>query len=217
MKLRLIQLLDHRCWCDLPLVKIDVLTRDRRSTARIIDKLFHNNVHARDDQGGNPGQVIEGSTVSSKICDRRRHHDSQGHECRLEPAWPKLIDVTGLWQRCTSVRRGQRWTSHGGLSLPSSSQASQTVSHALTGRYSKFLTSYAHAYLTYLSHTSRRRTHTAHTNQFPTSLHGMRTGPIDGLCSGVQSRLGSCPQRTNKRTNRTRFQLQITNAEYSCC
>ena len=38
--------------------------------------LFHNNSYARDDQGGNPGQVIEGSTVSSKICDRRRHHDS---------------------------------------------------------------------------------------------------------------------------------------------
>jgi len=29
--------------------------------------LFHNNFYARDDQGGNPGQVIEGSTVSYKL------------------------------------------------------------------------------------------------------------------------------------------------------
>ena len=35
-ELWLIQLLDHRYWCDLPLVKIDVLTRDHRSTTRII-------------------------------------------------------------------------------------------------------------------------------------------------------------------------------------
>ena len=27
--------------------------------------LFHNNSYARDDQGGNPGQVTKGSTVSS--------------------------------------------------------------------------------------------------------------------------------------------------------
>jgi len=39
-------------------------------------ELFHNNSYTRDDQGGNPGQVIEGWTVFSKICDRRRHHDS---------------------------------------------------------------------------------------------------------------------------------------------
>jgi len=37
--------------------------------------LFCNNSYARDNQGDNPGQVIEGSTVSSKICDRRRHLD----------------------------------------------------------------------------------------------------------------------------------------------
>jgi len=37
--------------------------------------LFHNNSYARDDQGYNPGQVIEGSMVSSKICDRCRHLD----------------------------------------------------------------------------------------------------------------------------------------------
>jgi len=29
----------------------------------------------------------------------------------------------------------------------------------------------------------------------------MRTGPIDGLRAGVQSRLGSCPQKSNERTN----------------
>ena len=37
--------------------------------------LFCNNSCACDDQGDNPGQVIEGSTVSSKICDRRQHLD----------------------------------------------------------------------------------------------------------------------------------------------
>jgi len=37
--------------------------------------LFCNNSYARDNQGDNTGQVIEGSTVSSKICDRRRHRD----------------------------------------------------------------------------------------------------------------------------------------------
>jgi len=37
--------------------------------------LFHNNSYAHDDQGGNPGQVIEGSTVSSINCDHRRHLD----------------------------------------------------------------------------------------------------------------------------------------------
>ena len=43
---------------------------------RLLKDLFHINSYARDDQVGNPGQVIEGSTVSSKMCDRRRHHDS---------------------------------------------------------------------------------------------------------------------------------------------
>jgi len=37
--------------------------------------LFCNNSYARDDQEDNPGQVIEGSTVSSKICDRQWHLD----------------------------------------------------------------------------------------------------------------------------------------------
>jgi len=37
--------------------------------------LFHNNSYAHDDQGDNPGQVIEGAMVSSKICDRCRHLD----------------------------------------------------------------------------------------------------------------------------------------------
>ena len=39
--------------------------------------LFHNNSCASDDQGDNPGQVIEGSTMSSKICDHCRHLDLQ--------------------------------------------------------------------------------------------------------------------------------------------
>ena len=38
-------------------------------------ELFHNNSYARDDQGDNPGQVIEGLTLSCKICDRYRHLD----------------------------------------------------------------------------------------------------------------------------------------------
>ena len=37
--------------------------------------LFHNNSYAHDDQGDNPGQVIEGSTVSSIKCDQCRHLD----------------------------------------------------------------------------------------------------------------------------------------------
>jgi len=32
---------------------------------RLLKDLFHNNSYAHDDQGGNPGQVIEGSMVSS--------------------------------------------------------------------------------------------------------------------------------------------------------
>jgi len=37
--------------------------------------LFHNNSYVRDDQGDNPGHVIDGLTVSCKICDRCRHLD----------------------------------------------------------------------------------------------------------------------------------------------
>jgi len=37
--------------------------------------LFHNNSYARDDQEGNPGQVIEGLTVPSINCDRCWHLD----------------------------------------------------------------------------------------------------------------------------------------------
>jgi len=37
--------------------------------------VFHNNAYVRDYQGDNPGQVIEGSTVSSKIYDCCRHLD----------------------------------------------------------------------------------------------------------------------------------------------
>ena len=36
-------------------------------------ELFHNNSYAHDDQGDNPGQEIEGSTVSSKNCDSCWH------------------------------------------------------------------------------------------------------------------------------------------------
>jgi len=38
-------------------------------------ELFHNNSYAHDDQGDNPGQEIEGSTVSSENCDRCWHLD----------------------------------------------------------------------------------------------------------------------------------------------
>jgi len=37
--------------------------------------LFHNNSYACDDQESNPGQVIEGSTVSPINCDRCWHLD----------------------------------------------------------------------------------------------------------------------------------------------
>jgi len=36
---------------------------------------------------------------------------------------------------------------------------------------------------------------------------GIRTGPIDGLRAGAQTRLGSCRQRTNERTNDTMRKL----------
>ena len=42
-------------------------------------ELFHNNAH--DDQGDNPGQEIEGSTMSSKSCDHCRHLEHQGVSC----------------------------------------------------------------------------------------------------------------------------------------
>jgi len=42
---------------------------------RLYKELFHNNSYARDDQGDNPGQEIEGSTVSSKTCDHCWHLD----------------------------------------------------------------------------------------------------------------------------------------------
>jgi len=38
-------------------------------------ELFHNNSYAHDDLGDNPGQEIEGPTVSSKNCDRCRYLD----------------------------------------------------------------------------------------------------------------------------------------------
>jgi len=38
-------------------------------------ELFNNNSYARDDQGDNPGQEIEGLTVSCKNCDRSWHLD----------------------------------------------------------------------------------------------------------------------------------------------
>jgi len=49
----------------------EVQSEPRSGKARLPTKeLFHNNSYARDDPGDNPGQEIEGSTVSSKNCDR---------------------------------------------------------------------------------------------------------------------------------------------------
>ena len=60
----------HSCRCS------EVQYELRSGKARPPTKdLFHNNSYACDDQGDNSGQVIEGSTVSSKICDRCRHLD----------------------------------------------------------------------------------------------------------------------------------------------
>ena len=54
----------------------EVQSEVRSGKARLPTKdLFHNNSCARDEQGDNPGQVIEGSTLSSKICDRGQHLD----------------------------------------------------------------------------------------------------------------------------------------------
>jgi len=79
----------------------------------------------------------------------------------------------------------------------SASLASQTVSHALRGRVSKYLTSYSRLLIPPLLHVA----HTLHTStNSPPLSRGKRTGPADGLRPGVQSRLGSCPKRTNERT-----------------
>jgi len=61
--------------CAAPVVRrfnpsFDPVRRDR-----LLKDLFHNNSYARDDQGDNPRQVIEGSTVFSINCDRCRHLD----------------------------------------------------------------------------------------------------------------------------------------------
>ena len=64
----------------------------------------------------------------------------------------------------------------------SPSQASQTVSHALTGRVSKYLTSYSCLLNLPLLHVA----HTLHTPTHSLSLSlGMRIGPTDGLRAGV--------------------------------
>ena len=78
--------------------------------------LFHNNSYAGDDQGDNPGQVTEGLTVSSKICDLASILISNVKMSAV-PTWPKQKDVTSPWLCCISVRRGQCCTSAGGLSL----------------------------------------------------------------------------------------------------
>jgi len=76
----------------------------------------------------------------------------------------------------------------------SASMASQTVSHVLTGRVSKYLTSYSRRLIPPLLHVA----HTLHTPIPLLSPRGKCTGPADGLRAGVQSRLGSCQKRTNE-------------------
>jgi len=59
---------------------------------------FCNNSYARDDQRNNPEQVIEGSTVSSKICERRRHHVLRGS---ASPVLTATGLVNGRWRFST--------------------------------------------------------------------------------------------------------------------
>ena len=70
--------------------------------------------------------------------------------------------------------------------------------HALTGRYSKFLTSYAHAYLTYLPRTSC----THHIHQ-PISFLSPWACTLGLLAAyALESRVGWAParrERTNER------------------
>jgi len=103
---------------------------------------------------------------------------------------------------CLWIRRPLTtiWTSAGGLSLQSSNRASQTVSHALTGRYSKFVTSYAHAYLTYLSHTSC--THRIHQPIPFLSPWACALGLL--MAYALESRVSWAParrERTNEQTS----------------
>jgi len=61
--------------CSAPVVRMFNPSFGPVMRVRLLKYLFHNNSYARDDQGGNPGQVIEGATVSSINCDRCRHLD----------------------------------------------------------------------------------------------------------------------------------------------
>jgi len=61
--------------CEAPVVRRFSPSFGLVRCIRLLKDLFHNNSYARDDQGGNRRQVIEGSTVSSINCYRCRHLD----------------------------------------------------------------------------------------------------------------------------------------------
>jgi len=75
----------------------------------------------------------------------------------------------------------------------------------LTGRYSKFLTSYAHAYLTYLSRTSS--THRMH--QPIPFLSPWACALCLLTAYALESRVGWAPARRERTNERTTFDLKL--------
>jgi len=62
--------------CCVPLVRGSIRAADRVRRVRLSKSNYvKDNLHAHDDQGDNPGQATEGSTVSSIKCDCCWHLD----------------------------------------------------------------------------------------------------------------------------------------------
>jgi len=168
-----------------------VQSKNRSGKARPPTKdLFHNNSYAHYDQGDNPGQVIAGMMVSSKIVTVTSILISNV-KMSAAPTWFKQKDVTCLWPHCTSVRRGQRCISAGGLSLHKYQPgAAQLVS---TGPV-------AHAYLTHFS--CMLCTLCTHQSIPLLSPWASALGLLTAYA--LESRVGWTPARkeqTNERTN----------------
>jgi len=80
---------------------------------------------------------------------------------------------------------------------------SEVQSELRSGKATPLRAALANTRQSYSRQLNRPFLHIAHTLHTPTnsllSPWGKRTGPADGLRAGVQSRLGSCTQRTNER------------------
>jgi len=144
----------------------------------LLKDLFHNKSYARYDQGGNPRQVIEGSTVSSINCTTIAgiliSNIKDVGQRRRGPSWKTWLVSGYAAQASAGASAAQVLV---GCHCVSSSLASQTVSHALTGRVSKYLTSYSRLLnppLLYVVHTL----HTP-TNQMASQWHSLQIAYFD--------------------------------------